>query len=95
MKKKVFIIAFILFTIISLSVGQVVVSNRLSTEGIDLQKIEEEIHFYKAQNSTLSEKLFTASSLSNIASRAALLGFVENKSQLVVKTSLPIALKSP
>lgn len=95
MKREKFIITFAIFIIISLSVAQVVVSNRLSTAGMVFGKIEDEIRFYKAKNSLLSEELFLASSLSSISSKAAELGFVEDKSQLVLKTSLPFAVKSP
>jgi len=93
MKRHSFVITFALFIIVFLSIVQVVVSNRLSTDGIGLGKIEDEIRFYKAQNSLLSEELFLASSLNNIASKATNLGFIENKSQFVLKTSLPFALK--
>lgn len=96
MKRQTFIVTFAIFTIICLSVAQVVVSNRLSTAGMVFEKIEDEIHFYRTQNSLLSERLLSSSSLNSIASRAAILGFVENKSQaFVLKTSLPFALKSP
>lgn len=95
MKKESFIIAFLIFTIMSLTVVQVVVSNRLSTDGIAFEKIEEEIRHYKAENSMLLERVLAASSLKNIATKAATLGFVDDKSQLVIKTSLPLAAKRP
>ena len=95
MKRHKLVITVVIFIIVFLSTVQVAVSNRLSTDGIMLGKIEDEIRFYKAQNSFLSEELFLASSLNNIASKAAAFGFIENKSQFVLKTSLPFALKSP
>jgi cell division protein FtsL len=95
MNKKTFILAIVIFTVIALSVTQVVVSNRLSTAGIEVGEIEDQIREYKAQNSILSEKIFQASSLSNISSKASKLGFIEGKSQLVLKTSLPLAVKRP
>ena len=93
MKRQTFIITFAIFIIIFLSVAQATVSNRLSTAGIGLKEIEDKIRFYKEQNGILSERILAASSLANIASRAARLGFVEDKSQIVLKTSLPFALK--
>lgn len=95
MKRQTFIITFAIFIIVCLSVGLVVVSNRLSTAGTGLGRIEDEIRIYKTQNSILSERLFLVSSLGNIASKAGALGFVEDKSQLVLKSYLPFALKSP
>lgn len=93
MKRHSFVIRFALFIIVFLSIVQVVVSNRLSTSGMVFGKIEDEIRFYKAENSFLSEELFLGSSLNNLASRAAHLGFIEDKSQFVLKTSLPFARK--
>lgn len=95
MKRKTFIITFAISTILALSVAQVVVSNRLSTAGIEVGEIEDQTQYYKAQNSILSERILQASSLGSIASRAAKLGFIDNKSQLVLKTSLPLAAKRP
>jgi len=93
MKRQTFIITIAIFTIICLSVAQVVVSNRLSTAGIQVGENEDQIRYYKTQNSMLLEKIFLASSLGSIASRAARLGFIEDKSQLVLKTFLPLAVK--
>jgi hypothetical protein len=99
MKRHGYVIKFALFIIIFLSIVQVVVSNRLSTAGMALGKIEDEIRFYKRENASLSEEFFLASSLANISSKAAEMGFIGNKSQLVLttsdlvlKTSLPFAL---
>lgn len=93
MKRQSLVIMLAIFIIILLSIWQVVVSNRLSTAGILVGKIEDEISFYEKENALLAEELFLASSLQSIASRAASLGFVENKSQFVLKTSLPFALR--
>ena len=98
-KRKATITSGLIFIIILLSIVQSVVSNRLSTSGIILGKIEEKIRFYKTENSSLAEEFFLVSSLNNIESRAATLGFVKEKSplvlttsDLVLKTSLPFAL---
>lgn len=93
MKRQSLVIMLAIFIIILLSIWQVVVSNRLSTAGILVGKIEDEISFYEKENALLAEELFLASSLQSLASRAASLGFVENKSQFVLKTSLPFALR--
>ncbi len=82
-----------LLLIVVLTVGQTVMSNRLSTTGVLMSKIEEEIHFYKVQNSNLSEKLLKESSLSQIVLRAERLGFVDQGSRLVLTTSFRIVSK--
>jgi len=92
-RHKITITSALFFIIILLSITQAFVSNRLSTSGIILGKIEDEIRYYKTENLSLAQEYFLVSSLSNIASRAANLGFIEGRSQFVLKTSLPFALK--
>ena len=88
MKRHKITITYALFLIIVLlSIIQAVVSNRLSTSGITLGKIEDEIRFYKTENSSLAEEYFLVSSLNNIASRAADLGFARERSPLVLTKS--------
>ena len=93
MKKPIFLIMFSIFIIITLSVVKTAVSGKLSTSGVSLSRIEEEISSYKTQNLILREKLLAVSSLNNISSKAALLGFVEKKSEFVLTRPLPLAIK--
>lgn len=93
MNKSRFVLIFIAISILALSVIQTVMSNGLSTSGVLLNKISEEINFYKTENTILSEKLFLAASFKSIVSKASSLGFVEGKSQYVVTSSLPLAIR--
>ncbi|MCL4418624.1 hypothetical protein M1146_00815 [Patescibacteria group bacterium] len=93
MKRPILLIAISIFIILILSIAKTVVSNRFSTTGIALEKTESELNSYKTQNLVLREKLLAMSSLTNIASKAALLGFVENKSQVILTKPLPLAIK--
>lgn len=93
MKGRKNIVGFISLVILCLAVLQVVVSNSLSTTGITLSDLQQEVNGYKKENSILQEKVLTASSLTQIASKAATMGYVEAKSQLVVGIALPIAIK--
>lgn len=93
MKRPALLITFSILIIFILSIAKTVVSNRLSTTGIALEKTESELNSYKTQNLVLREKLLAMSSLTNIASKAALLGFVENKSQVILTKPLPLAIK--
>ena len=93
MKKPIFLIMFSIFIIITLSVVKTAVSGKLSTSGVSLSRREGEISSYKTQNLILREKLLAVSSLNNISSKAALLGFVEKKSEFVLTRPLPLAIK--
>lgn len=91
MKQPVFIIAAILLIIVVLSVLQVVVSNGLSTTGIEVAKVQKEIDIVKKQNAVLKEEVLKQSSLVYIASEAATMGFIESKSMISVFAPLPLA----
>lgn len=81
MKKPILFIILIITIIVSLSIIQVAVSNNLSTTGVELARIEEKIATYKKENVLLRQKLLIASSLDTIASKAAEMGFVEEKTR--------------
>lgn len=91
-KPKLFITSIILI-IIFLSVVQVVVSSSLSTTGATLGKLQKEINTYKKENTELKEKLLMVSSLTNVASQAAELGFIEEKTFVLLSAPLPLAVK--
>lgn len=93
LKKPITFILFLGLTILALSLLQVVVSNRLSTTGVTLGNLQDEIASYKTENTILSQKLLETTSLHSIASQAAQLGFSETKAHLVLSSPLPIAKK--
>lgn len=93
MKKPKLFISFIICIIIFLSIIQVIVSNSLSTTGILMSRIENEIKLKKAENAVLREKVLTASSLTNVASQAGGFGFVEEKTTVFLTSPLPLAIK--
>ncbi|MCL5010524.1 MAG: hypothetical protein M1289_02885 [Patescibacteria group bacterium] len=86
-------IAILFLTIVILSFVQVVVSNKLSTAGITLGKTEDKIAALKIENTVLLSRLLARESLTNLASAASSLGFVEPKESIVFSGSLPLALK--
>ncbi|MBI4089370.1 MAG: hypothetical protein HY424_01525 [Candidatus Levybacteria bacterium] len=93
MKKPVFIITLLIGIIVVLSIIKVILYNRLSTSGVFVGKVEEEIISYKTQNAILSEKLLILSSLTNISEKATKLGFIKDNSLIILKTSRPLAIK--
>lgn len=93
MKKSYIIIIFLLGLVIALSMAKAVLHNMLSTSGIFVSNVEQEMNFYKTQNSILSEDLLTASSLTNITQKAQESGFTAGNTLMVLKTSSPLAVK--
>lgn len=93
MKKQSALITSLITIIIVLSLVQITLSNSLSTTGIDLSLIQEEVQAYKSQNSILREKLLLTTSYTQLASISATLGFAHQKSRVYVGKSLPVALK--
>ena len=93
MKKPTFIIFIIVFLIVALSLMRVVVSNNLSTTGITLLRLENQLNSYKIENAMLSEKLLSVTSLFYISSESSQLGFVENKTSFTLTKPLPLAIK--
>ncbi len=81
-----------LIAIVLLSVTRVVVTNNISTNGIDLGKIQAQVADLKKQNAYLHEQVLELSSLNYIASAAADTGFVTSKTQMVLSSPLPLAL---
>lgn len=78
---------------VSLSIIQIVVSSKLSTDGITLDKINASLQNYETENAVLREKVYEASSLTHIASQAASMGFVENEVPISLSGPLPLAVK--
>lgn len=93
MKKPALIITILMFLVITLFVVRIFVSNNISTSGAILGKVSQEINNYKFENTILSEKLYTASSLTIIASKAYDLGYTDSKTDFVLNNQLPVALK--
>ena len=93
MKKSTFVILFFIGIIIMLSIVQGAVSNKLSTKGVMVGKIEEQINKYKTENAILSEKLLNYSSFTNITQKASKLGFAKQKKQIVISSSVPLAVR--
>ena len=93
MKKPTFIIFIIIFLIVALSLARVVVSNNLSTTGITLLRLENQLNSYKIENANLREKLLSVTSLFYISSESSQLGFVENKNRFTLTKPLPLAIK--
>lgn len=93
MKRYKITIKLLILITLFLAITRVVVSNTISTSGVELGKINENIATLSLENSLISEKLFSESSLVMVASEAAKMGFTEGQEKLVLTNSLPIAAK--
>jgi len=93
MRKPAFTIGFLIIVILALSVAKAFVSNRISTSGSALGVTRDKINAYKIENTLLSEKLYSLSSLTYVFSQANGLGFVQGKSKFVITYPIPIAIK--
>ncbi len=89
MRRIIFILSLVI--IILLAIMHVIVSNKLSTAGVELDDIQGKLTIYKKQNILLREKLLEQSSLYHVASAAASLGFVNEKSHFYIPVPLPLA----
>lgn len=87
------ILKSLIFTTLLLALGRVVVSNIISTSGTELGRINEKIATIRIQNESLKQEFFTKTSLENIASEAAKLGFTDKKENFVLTSPLPVALR--
>lgn len=93
MKKCYILVIFLLGAAIVLSIGKAVLYNALSTSGIFVSKVEQEINYYKTQNALLSEEFLTASSLTNVNEKALASGFTNENTLMILKTSRSLAVK--
>ena len=91
MKKYKAIIGILILLIVVLGITRVAITNRISTGGVALGTIDDKISYYKTQNLIYKEKIYTLSSLTNISSEAAQLGFVYSSAGLAIGSSLPLA----
>lgn len=91
MKKSVLLIFVLIFAVIILSVIRTYVSNNIATSGVTLSLVEEKISRLKTENAVLSQKLYENSSLTSVASKASVLGFIDSKTSFVLNSGLPVA----
>ncbi|MBI3985190.1 MAG: hypothetical protein HY344_04650 [Candidatus Levybacteria bacterium] len=91
MKKSVLLITILIVAVMILSVIRTYVSNNIATSGVTLSLIEEKVSVLKTENAILAQKLYESSSLSNVASKASTLGFVDSKTSFVINSGLPVA----
>lgn len=93
MKSTTRILLGLILIISGLVMIRIVLSSMFSVDGITLANIEAHISHLDRENMLMKEKIYTASAYTTIASDAATMGFVEEKSQITLSGSSPIAIK--
>jgi cell division protein FtsL len=76
MKKPSVFLGLIIATVVILSIVQVTVATNLSTTGVELSKLQNQLTAYQKQNELLEEKYLQASALINLDKKAQKIGFV-------------------
>lgn len=84
------LVKFSIIVTIILSLFQIIVSNVVSTTGLELGKLDDKIKLYKKTNEVLKEEYLIVASYTNISQNATTIGFIESKSQISLN-NLPIA----
>ncbi len=93
MKKPILLIAILLVAVFTLSIVRIYISNQIATSGVVLGQVQGKIDSYKMQNILLAEKLYSESSLANIAQEVSKEGFVVQSSDFVLTGQIPVAFK--
>jgi hypothetical protein len=93
MKLTTKIIAGLILLVGGLILVRIVLSNMFSIDGIALSQMNTQISSLDRENMLLKEKIYTASSYTTIASDAATMGFVEEKSQISLSNASSIAIR--
>jgi cell division protein FtsL len=93
MKKPVSIIVLLGFIIVVLLVVRISFVNSISTTGIALVDLQNQISDYKKENELLTVQYLQAASYTNISNKAEQLGYAPVKSQVDLAAPLPMAMR--
>ena len=94
MKRPGLLVFFVILTIIVLSVVRITFINSISTTGIELNNIQNEISSYKKQNALLQEKYLELAAFTNIEKKAKVLGFTQINSSINLSAPIPLAFSA-
>lgn len=93
MKITTKILLSLMLIVAGLVLTRIIVSNTFSVDGIALDSINRQLASLDKDNMILKEKLYMLSSYLSVASNAANMGFVEEKSQLILNNTSALAIK--
>ena len=93
MKKPILVLVLLGFIVVGLLIAQITLVNNISTKGIKLVDIQNQINEYKKENELLKVQYLQAAAFTNIATKAKQLGYVNVKSQIDLAAPLPMAMR--
>lgn len=93
MKKPIAVIVLLSCIVVVLLVARITLVNSISTTGITLVDLQNQINAYKKQNELLTVQYLQAASYTNISDKAEKLGYVPVKSQVDLAAPLPMAMR--
>ena len=93
MKKPLILISFLGIIVVGLLVARITLVNSISTTGIKLVDLQNQIGNLKKEDELLKEKYLEAASYTNISTEAEKLGYVPVKSQIDLAAPLPMAMR--
>ena len=91
MKITTKILLSLLLIVGGLIIFRVVLSSSFAVDGIALSRLNNQLAQLQKKDMILKEKIYTASSLTMIASDAAHMGFVEEKSRIAINNVSSLA----
>ncbi|RJQ26253.1 hypothetical protein C4577_03900 [Candidatus Parcubacteria bacterium] len=91
--RKINILIFMLIVIsFTLEIANIYLSNKVTSNSIYASKIEQQIKDLDNKNQILKSDILNYTSFEMISSRAAELGFVENKEYITLSSPLDLAI---
>ena len=94
MKKIRYLIFSLVAVTIVLEGFNIFISNSIAGSSIEVSLLTQEIEGIDEKNTSLKTELLSYSSFESVASRAASLGFIENKnSAMMINSPLKVALR--
>lgn len=93
MKKPIAVIILLSCIVVVLLVARITIVNSISTTGITLVDLQNQINTYKKENELLTVQYLQAASYTNISDKAEKLGYVPVKSQVDLAAPLPMAMR--
>lgn len=93
MKKPIAVIVLLSCIVVVLLVARITLVNSISTTGITLVDLQNQINAYKKQNELLTVQYLQSASYTNISDKAEKLGYVPVKSQVDLAAPLPMAMR--
>lgn len=91
MKKPMYLLAFMFAIVVALSLIRISLVNSISTTGIALVDLQNQIDEVKKENEILKEQYLQAASFTSISKKAKSMGFAPAKSHLNMAAPLPLA----